>query len=121
MSDVLILVIGVVCVSTVVFWMLSRRQVWTRSLDISRLHGTARIIEAVDILQALNKRRDQELLRAFWRDAEALLLDVAPDHTTDTRKQTIEALNAAHAYCRDRDLAKSIMAMRNALHEGAPL
>ena len=121
MADVLILIVGLLLAISVVIWLLSRRQRWTRSMDISRLHGTARIIEALAILEALNKRRDQGLLCRFWVDAESLLADVAPDHTNDTRKQFIDALTEAHGYCRDRDVAKSLMAMRNAVHEGAPL
>ena len=121
MADVLLLIVGLLSALVVAAVLLTKRRRWTGSLDISRFHGTARIIEALKILRALNTQRDQEILRAFWRDAEPLLAAVMEDHTQDTRKQLIEALNQAHAYCRDRDLAKSVIQMRNALHEGAPL
>lgn len=121
MSDVLLLIFGLLSAVLVAVYVLGKRQQWTRSLDISRFHGTARIIEALSILQAINERRDQALLRQFWDHAEVLLEAVIEDHTQNTRKQLIEALQSAHAYCRDRDLAKSVMRMRNALHEGATL
>ena len=121
MADVLLLIVGLLSTLAVAAVLLARRRRWTGNLDISRFHGTARIIEALKILQALNTQRDQDILRTFWRDAEPLLEVVMEDHTQDTRKQLIEALHRAHAYCRDRDLAKSVMQMRNALHQGAPL
>lgn len=101
-------------------WWFRRGTVHTfRMRDLSQVHGTARVLVIIDSLNELNRRQNQELLWQFWQDAEVALEQVLDDNTPVTRQQLVELLHQAHAYASRRDLARSIMQMRNRLLEQA--
>ena len=111
---VLIVIIGFVlwCL-----WYLTRARV--RSAhglgDIRSVHGTARLLRIMNGLRTLNKTKSQDLLLHFWKQAELPLLEVLADNTDETRMELAELLNQAHAYVKNRDLARSLIDTRNRL------
>ncbi len=89
------------------------------TVSIASLHGTQRILAIIDALRRLNKKQSQDALLEFWTNTEPLLQEAIADNTASTREELVELLTQAHAYCSNRELAKSVMAMRNTLLDAA--
>ena len=117
MWDVVIALVVVAICACLLFWY-KRKSGIRADRDFSSLHGTARLLALIEHIHDLNTHADQSMYARFWSVNESQLREVLADNTAETKQQLVDALNAAHAYCRDRDLAKSIIAMRNQALDG---
>jgi hypothetical protein len=77
--------------------------------------GPGRCVEAARLLRRLAERRDQAAIAAAWEPIELPLLQALPDCPPDYKVELISALDDCAKACRDRELAKRLVTMRNSL------
>ncbi len=113
---VMVLVVGMVFGLWCLWYLARARMRKAYALgDIRAVHGTARLLRIMQALRAINASKNQDLLQRFWHEAELPLLEVLADNTSETREELAELLNQAHAFVRNRELARSLMDLRNRL------
>jgi hypothetical protein len=78
-------------------------------------NGAARCVAALGLLCALGDRGDQTAIAAAWERIEMPLLQALPDCPPDAKIELVAALDECAKACRDRELAKRLITMRNSL------
>ncbi len=78
-------------------------------------NGAARCLEALRLLRALAGRGDQAAIAVAWERIEMPLLQALPDCPPDEKNELIASLDDCAKLCRDRELAKRLITMRNSL------
>lgn len=91
----------------------SSRSVTGAVRGIQNLHGTSRLLVIIEILQRCARSGSQDMLLETWPSLEPALREVLLDATQGHKQQLAQALNDCHALCRNRDVARSLMVVRN--------
>jgi hypothetical protein len=116
--EVVLVIAGLTLIGLAFAFGLLRRPVGPSPSDILailQLRGSARCLA---IIRMLSKARTQSTpaILALWHQIEMPLLEVLPDCPPAAKNDLRQALEDCSAACADRDAARSIMTMRDALY-----
>ncbi|NRA36898.1 MAG: hypothetical protein HRU15_02055 [Planctomycetes bacterium] len=113
----LIIILAIAVLIALVLWF-SRKGRNSAAGNIQKLqalHGTVRLEAITALLQRCAKSGKQDLLVDIWPQLELMLHEVLLDATIDHKKHLAEVLDACNAVCRNRDIARALLAVRNAM------
>ncbi len=102
-----------ILVGVIVVVLIKRRGASARGTQlVLSAHGAARCQAAADLLGHLHRQDD---IAACWEQIEIPLLEALPDCPPPFKPALADVLDACASRCTNRELAKRIVTMRNAL------